>query len=234
MFKHGKILGIFLLVFLSSEAIFSSEQFNVYLVCSSFLNNDPRYSICNIFDNDIRTCWAEGVPTSGNGTMRDKIYVHCDTWSIIPDENAAEMVICYMPFPPRSMAITKIRIYNGYGKNEALWKANNRVKKLGMIIDGYQGIIVNNDYTNHYTYTLKINLQDKGWNDIVLSDYIKDSDNIDYVSRIRFYILDTYRGSKYNDTCISEIEFYNQDEKYKVDQVREIKTRYGIPDDEEG
>ncbi len=233
MFKGLMLIGA-ILTLLSSSVFSAIEPYSIDVVCSSFLNNDPRYSIGNIFDNNIQTCWVEGVPSSGSGLLKDKIYVHCDEWSILPYKEAAEQFMCYMsPFPPCSMEITKMRIYNGYGKSEILWKANNRVKKLGIEIYGNTGKIVNNDYSHVYNYRLEIPLQDKGWNDVVFSDYLNEDETVNYVQSIHFYILDTYKGSKYNDTCISEIEFYCEDEKYSIDKVRVIKAEYGFPKGEE-
>lgn len=212
---------------LVSSTAYSLESLNLEVVCSSCLNNDPKYYLKNVFDDDIKTCWVEGVESDGSGSMDNKIDVCCDQWRVLPIDSFAEMFICYFPYPPRNNPITKIRIYNGYGKSDVLWKANNRVKKLGINIDGYNGKINNNDHTNNYQYKFQVIIQDSGWNDIVLNNYIKDRDSINYISSMKFYILETYRGTKYNDTCISEIEFYNRNEKFRIANVNEIKPEYG-------
>lgn len=231
MFKRIIFLTVSALIFLVNS-VSSSEPFTIQVVCSSFLKNDKKYSISNVFDGDITTCWADGVATDGSGQMiRDKIYGHADTWSIIPDSTAAEMIICYLPHNPPEK-ITKIRIYNGYGKSEILWNANNRIKKLGISIVGYKEKISNYDLTQS---KLTVNLKDIGWNEIIINDYLKEKDKINFINRIQLYIIDTYKGNKYNDTCISEIEFYNSEQKYHIDKVTVITPRYGIhEDDEEG
>ena len=234
MSKFLKVLAMALLVIFLPGSIHSFDCFDIQVVCSSTLNQSSQYSIINIFDNDIKTCWAEGVSSDGSGSMEeDKINVLCDTWSILPKDSAAEMFICYFPFPPSDRKITKIRLFNGYGKSEELWKANNRLKRIGIEILGLEGEIVNNKFPKRYLYRFIVDFPDTKWVEINLKDYIKNGTDINYVENIKFYILDTYKGTKYNDTCISEIEFYNQDKKYSIGNVEEIRARYGICEDHE-
>lgn len=227
MLKHFVVLLILVLIVFVSSTAYTLDSFNIEVVCSSTLNNDPKYGISNLFDNDIKTCWVEGVASDGSGSMDDKIDVCCDQWRVLPFDSCAEMFIVNFPFPPRDIRISKIRIYNGYGKSEAFWKANNRIKRFGLDIYGYNGEIIHNDYTDNYSYKFQVMLKDTGWNEIIFKDYLKDRDNISYISRMRFYILETYRGTKYNDTCISEIEFCYSDKKYRITKVMEIKPEYG-------
>src|SRR5690554_1061869 len=185
MSKFLKVLAMALLVIFLPGSIHSFDCFDIQVVCSSTLNQSSQYSIINIFDNDIKTCWAEGVSSDGSGSMEeDKINVHCDTWSILPKDSAAEMFICYFPFPPSDRKITKIRLFNGYGKSEELWKANNRLKRIGIEILGLEGEIVNNKFPKRYLYRFIVDFPDTKWVEINLKDYIKNGTDINYVENI--------------------------------------------------
>jgi hypothetical protein len=83
--------------------------------------------------------------------------------------------------------ISTINIINGYAKEERLYYSNNRVRILGIEFDNGKS----------FEYTL----QDKtiNYQTIVL----KEAVNTDSVKLI---IKDVYKGNKYRDTCISEVE----------------------------
>lgn len=87
--------------------------------------------------------------------------------------------------------ITNVEIINGYVKNELSWENNSRVKKMKMFVNGVPYAILNlQDNSNLQTFSVgKIPIEYK--NPIVL----------------RFEIIDVYRGAKYDDTAITEIEF---------------------------
>ncbi len=81
--------------------------------------------------------------------------------------------------------IEKIGIINGYAKNNDIFKQNNRVKKLRL------------EYGNQVrTYALK---------DTIVMQYLKFDKPV-YMSTIKITILEVYKGSKWDDTCISEIK----------------------------
>ena len=90
---------------------------------------------------------------------------------------------------PEDECFIEMEIVNGYAKSKALYQANNRVKKLRIEFD--EGQVIERE--------LKDN--DLGYQKIEFGDMI--------VSRwVRLTILDTYPGTKYDDTCISEVRFY--------------------------
>lgn len=90
-----------------------------------------------------------------------------------------------------ALAINSIRIINGYRKNEKVWKANGRVKKLKMYIDNkpFAYILLAD------TYKMQVFSFPDHW--------------IKYGERtpIKFEILEVYAGEKYSDTAIGEIKF---------------------------
>jgi hypothetical protein len=81
-----------------------------------------------------------------------------------------------------------IRIINGYAKSEETYKANNRVKKVEVILtDG-----------TSYIFDLKDDTLD-----FQTLNFGKEVETRD----VTIKILDIYEGNKYNDTCISEVQF---------------------------
>lgn len=84
--------------------------------------------------------------------------------------------------------VSGIFINAGYQKSEELYYKNNRPKEIGVFIDG-----------DLYNYEV---LQDTyGVQTISFDSPVK-------ASRIELSIETVYSGNKYDDTCISEIEFY--------------------------
>lgn len=103
-------------------------------------------------------------------------------------------------FPATSPRITKIIVVNGYVKSKEAWTQNSRVKKLRMYIDGKLVAI--------------LNLADSRQEQIFTFDPIGVSDRKDIEKmqkmpdwKIKFEIADVYKGSKYDDTAITEIYF---------------------------
>lgn len=90
-------------------------------------------------------------------------------------------------FEPES-TLSQIKIINGYAKSKEIYMANNRVKKVMLIFsDG-----------KSQEFVLKDNILD--YQTIKLTKPIK-------TDSVRITIEEIYKGTKYNDTCISEIKF---------------------------
>lgn len=152
---------------------------NYTVKASSYLKNQKKnsYDIKNIKDFSYQTAWVEGVKNYGIGEFIE------------------------FTFESSHPRITVIKIANGYIKNKMVWKNNSRVKKLKVYVDNkVYGIINLKD-----VYALQT---------IKLEKPIGHSDREDYKKlqkmpkwKIRFEILDIYKGNKYKDTAISEIFF---------------------------
>lgn len=96
-------------------------------------------------------------------------------------------------------------IKNGFGDNR-LYFENNRVKKMKAEFScGRSAIIFLED--------------NPGFQKVVLSDFT----NTDF---IKLTILDVYRGTKYDDTAISEISFNSWDEIDHTDMNRTVVLKY--------
>ena len=106
------------------------------------------------------------------------------------DEGTGEYLEYY--FKNDSPRITEIIISNGYMKSEETWKNNNRVKKLKLYVNGVPfGILNLKDSRTDQYFEVGTLGHNKNGTDLIL----------------KFEILEVYKGSKYNDTAITEIYF---------------------------
>ncbi|MDL2214586.1 hypothetical protein LJC00_00160 [Dysgonomonas sp. OttesenSCG-928-M03] len=103
--------------------------------------------------------------------------------------------------------VSGIVLTNGYTKSQKSYTDNNRIKKLRLEIDKEYG-------------STEIDLEDRAYqhidlnNFMALSDIVLDTgDGALGVSKIKITILDVYKGTTYDDTCISELFVFG----YKLD-----------------
>ena len=168
-------------------------------------NTYGPYSIIRAFDRRVKTCWSEGVMDSGIGQ-----YILFS----VPEGTDA------------------LRIANGYQKTRWLFLANNRIKRIvvslsiGLSIDGE----VTERYVPYHIYQYGdprvITIKDKfGYQDVpfrinwpeikrgketILVSFCKKNlwvtpNKIKHTYLAKITIDQVFRGSKYNDTCISEV-----------------------------
>lgn len=152
---------------------------------SSILKTDAinrfNYEPKNLFDNDLNTAWVEGVAGSGVGE-----------WVEIQFEEGIH--------------IEAVGIINGYTKNEAIYKANNRIRKIRLDVEFRDNWPENAD-----PISVDIDLTEKQFNELNRNvqapfiSWLKDYGMGRVVSKIRLTILEVARGTKYDDTCISEL-----------------------------
>ena len=98
------------------------------------------------------------------------------------------------------MGITHFYLLNGFRKSEKTYYENNRVKKIRIAANG----------KSYGEYILK----DRPFKEINDFNFAYEADFIDlrYKSlpeEFDIEILEVYPGTKYNDTCISEIVILN-------------------------
>jgi len=179
--------------------LFQSKQ---SIIQSSSLHPE-KYNARKIFDRNFSTCWAEGSKGFGQG----------------------EWVMFH------SFAV--FWLYNGMWRSKALFYANNRIKKMKIsFYDIYarsystHNLATMKFETTHTVFTnvyllseTVVNLPDgvspveiDKEHDPIPFEISPDNPEVPYEKRAndgylfcRLEILDVYRGSKYNDTCISEI-----------------------------
>lgn len=152
-----------------------------------------KYCSVNLGDNDPLTCWAEGSENDGIGEF---------IWMTIPEN------------------IATIRIRNGYQKNETIYLANNRPQNVEFELyasyepSGYVTESHNGFFISEMIAATSVILKDEyGYQDIKLgfdwqeihSQLSNDRtfDNDRFILKIK--ILDIYKGNKWNDACISDI-----------------------------
>lgn len=146
----------------------------------------PRKAI----DNNINTAWVEGKDDEGIGE-----------YLIIDLDMGIANVMKIMP---------------GFAMNETLYKANNRPKDINIIFfrstRGHLEKIKNvKDIRNcKVIYDINFHLNDvRAFQEIKLPDY--SNYRYKYPGIFMAIIIDSvYRGSKHNDTCISEIRFFDE------------------------
>lgn len=144
------------------------------ITSSTYLKDEGKitYLPDNIHDFDLFTAW---VPDISDGVIGKKINFH------------------FKPFAPR---VNEIIIWNGYIKNSDLWKANSRVAKFKMIVNGKPTAILELKDVNK-TQSFKI-------------DPIQSTDSTkDLILTLE--ILEIYIGTKYTDVAVSEINFDGMD-----------------------
>lgn len=89
-----------------------------------------------------------------------------------------------------SYKIKKIGIINGYAKDNTTFKQNNRIKRLRI------------KYENGLTRSKRVKYDLK---DTMAMQYIEFKEPI-FLNKLKIEILDVYKGSKWDDTCISEVK----------------------------
>ena len=141
---------------------------NSYLTEHGKISYKPE----NIHDFDLMTAW---VPNAKNGVIGKKINFH---------------------FKPLSPRVNKIMIYNGYIKNYSLFKANSRVKKFKLYINGvpYANLLLA-DTSAPQSFEIDPVQSKNKKKDLILT----------------FEIVEIYKGDKYLDVAVSEINFSGLD-----------------------
>lgn len=151
-----------------TESLGYKEIYCTTLSASSSLTHTSSnsYNVNNLYDGDCSTAWVEGVNGYGIGESI--------TFTFTPESK-----------------VKLIKIYNGYAKNQKLWKRNSRVKKLQV-------------YYNGEVYSI-LKLEDVNGEQIIVFDDVLGGQNESWTLKLK--ILDIYKGDVYDDTAISEIAF---------------------------
>ena len=161
------------------------------------------YERSKLCDGDLNTVWVEGVRGDGIGE-----YIFLPIF----DEDGAFFDYC----ADKNIKIT-LKINNGYCSSKDLFYANNRVKQAKITI-----------------YTIPVSFNQAG--DVsAVHDCIEENSEAIYLEDktdlqnfffeiclfnravyhipfvvMKFEILDVYKGTKYDDTCISEMNVYGE------------------------
>jgi len=181
------------------------------VVSTSFLKEKGKpadyYAPWKANDNNINTSWVEGRSNDG---AREKLYL-----------KVTGFLNDFRPFK------IEMKIINGYATNSKLFKSNNRVKRAKLTVYEAKFDICGGYYSKRYgnvklNKTKTILLKDSP--DIqkfeiqinetkILKKLKKDTVHSPIIFMIEFEILDVYKGKKFNDTCISELNITNDAHK---------------------
>lgn len=138
------------------------------------------YSAKNLIDGSYSTPWVEGASDFGkNQKIKLNLFGNPSKFSAFNYET-----------------VTHLYLLNGFRKNEKTYYENNRIKTLRLWVNGKD------------CGTLE--LKDRPFK--VINDFnfayeadLLNNERLNKVKSIEIEILDVYKGTKYNDTCISEI-----------------------------
>lgn len=144
-----------------------------------------KYPAGNAIDKNLNTAWAF------NHTQKNWLEINIE----------AELDIeTTTPF-----TITAVGIVPGYSKNEKVWQENNRIRKAKLIIYSKQP---EKNYWSDFEYTVfELNFPDKVGHYFFIIPDDKQIPNEPMIKKVWLIVEDVYKGTKYNDTCISEIVF---------------------------
>lgn len=140
------------------------------------------YTKDNLWDDDTRTAWVEGVKGYGIGEYIDFIFPY----------HAARATTCY--------------IANGYNKNETTWRNNSRVKTFNLYENDKLIATVNlKDTRDLQSFELPHKIPNRPDNTPYPSS--DQEANSKPEIHLKFVITEVYKGDKYDDTAISELIF---------------------------
>ncbi|MBN1799826.1 MAG: hypothetical protein JW822_14710 [Spirochaetales bacterium] len=165
------------------ELFFSTSQ--PYVSATSELREgDCIYKAGNVIDNEPATAWIEGV--SGSGIDERIIFAIGPIYSK----------------EPGSYLVKKIGIINGFCMNSSLFYKNNRVKKVRLIWYSHYEERPERagDKANHHEKIIELN-------DTMQMQFIEFEEPV-RIYEFSLEILDVYKGSVYDDTCLSEVKVF--------------------------
>lgn len=160
-------------------------------------NSHYSYNAENMVDNDYSTAWADGK----NGEIKDTISLH-----IGPNIHLAD----------GDYYIKKIGIVNGLAADSTTFFNNNRAKKIKIYYQSMYNrenkVYPANNTTIDNVVANIINSSHDIFKEVELSD-IMEMQFIEFppktlMSDVTIIIESVYPGMKYDDTCISEIQFF--------------------------
>lgn len=194
--------------------------------------NSSKYSSANLFDGTFNTCWVAG---NSKTNKTNDLYIK------LPDKIELNKII--------------LNIFSGYGKNRTLYNKNSRPKKIKVSIyaainpDDHATEVVDRFFVKQYPLEINIKLKDSFGiqsfplnldkiniqtfqettnNEYKLSVKGKDHHLLNFTSAIilKIEIEDEFKGSKYDDICISEIFFNNRFVTSTSLKYKEVKKVY--------
>jgi hypothetical protein len=176
---------------------------NQYTILAS--SEQKNYPVSNLTDMDFATAY---VPATKGGL--------------------GEKIVIQFKEPTK---VNELVIVNGYHKNEKTYLENNRIKNIVVIAEGNSywkneaGKVIIDDEKRELTLSYDVNnayipihLDQLKFHPDVSATTIAHTFDSFKTTKIELTITEIYPGTKYNDTCISEIILLEQEhKKYKID-----------------
>ncbi|MCR5614063.1 NADase-type glycan-binding domain-containing protein [Treponema sp.] len=172
------------------------RSINSISATSELKEGSTVYKAVNAHDGDYASCWVEGASDFGKSQK-----LKFELWqggSLVP--------------PFRNHSITHLYILNGFRRDEKTYYENNRIKKLRLTLnskDSYEITLPDRPYAEVNDYNIAYEAD-------LLNNYLTQSrtNTIYDVDSFDIEILEVYPGTKYNDTCISEVIILNVPQPY--------------------
>jgi len=140
-----------------------------------------------------------------------------DLSTCFAEGNDQEMFAIYFSLK-KTIECDEIRILGGLAKSKELFEQNNRPKEIVIYLhsgnSGYAFHDENLKFKKKYTLNDSMEYQS-----LPLDGALK-------VQNIVLSCLEAYRGTKYNDTCVTEMKFYYKGEEIHVENVSGRKRKY--------
>lgn len=140
-------------------------------------NGDISYGVENLGDNNKNTAWVEGQKDDGVGATIEFDYEYDIKYA-----DNVEYAFRYQD---------SWNILNGLHKTQALWQANNRVKRLKVYLNGVA-----------FCYVDLLDEMGVQEFDMSFFDYLDAEAGTVHV---KLEIVSVYKGSKWSDTAISQL-----------------------------
>ncbi len=143
---------------------------------------EGNYDLENLIDMDFGTAWVEGVDATGIGE-----------WTQFSFHEGTR--------------VRGVMLMNGYLKSESTYLANSRLRRVR--VEYEMRFSEDEEFRKE---EIEVDLPDLPFRELTQENYgvqthtlVEFGDYAPYMRRVRISILDTYPGTKYEDTCISEV-----------------------------
>lgn len=176
----------------------SNKDYNLKNITYSLNSSGyhKNYNVKNVFDEDIETAWVENTASYGIGE-----------WIQLNVNNE------YASKEHSYTTYGRIIIYPGYGKSEKLFYENNRLKSALLFVATTDSVYMPEEPISRenspadrkkIVFCQRLFFEDEPKYHVFRLPSNPSLEGTKYIFML--VIEDVYKGSKYNDTCISEIQ----------------------------
>lgn len=155
--------------------------------------SNKKYSAINVFDEDLKTAWVENDSGYGAGE-----------WIRLKINNE------YKYNKGNYTTYGDIIIFPGYGKSTEFFYQNNRLKSALLFVATTDSTYTDEDESGKIkeikkvVHSKRLIFEDEPKYHLFSLPEYPDLEGTQFIFML--FIEDVYKGSKYNDTCISEIQ----------------------------